>query len=137
MEKGESIPKYLTKFFHCKDKLGSVGVTVDEEDLVSLALLRLPKSWHSYEDSVNGWEKLPRWERLWLDLVQEEIRRGTKDGSSSKNEDEENCALAAKARKGKGKKNPSKSGVKGKKQDLSKVKCFHCNEHGHFATNCP
>ena len=39
MEKGDSIPKYLTNFFHCKDELGSVGVTVDEEDLVSLALL--------------------------------------------------------------------------------------------------
>ena len=103
----------------------------------SLALLGLPKSLHSYEDSVNGLEKLSGWERLWSNLVQEEIRRGTGDGSSSKNEDEENCALAAKARKGKGKKNPSKSGVKGKKQDLSKVKCFHCHEHGNFATNCP
>ena len=30
MEKGESIPKYLTKFVHCKDELGSVGVTIDE-----------------------------------------------------------------------------------------------------------
>ena len=47
--------------------------------------------------------------------MQEEIRRGTRDGSSSKNEDEENFALASKARKGKGKKNPSQSGVKGKK----------------------
>ena len=45
--------------------------------------------------------------------------------------------LAAKARKGKEKKNPFQSGVKGKKQDLSKVKCFHCHQHGHFATNCP
>ena len=62
MEKGDSIPKYLTKFVHCKDELGSVGVTIDEEDLVSLALLGLPKSWHSYEDSVNGQEKLPGWE---------------------------------------------------------------------------
>ena len=88
MEKGDSIPKYLTKFVHCKDELGSVGVTIDEEDLVSLDLLGLPKSWHSYEDSVNGREKLPGWERLWSDLVQEEIRWGTRDGSSSKNEDE-------------------------------------------------
>ena len=71
-----------------------------------------------------------------MDLVQEKIRRGTRDGSSSKNEDEENFSLAAKARKGKGKKNPSQSGAKGKKQDLSKVKCFHCHQHGHFATNC-
>ena len=31
MEKGDSIPKYLTKFFHCRDELGSVGITVDDE----------------------------------------------------------------------------------------------------------
>ena len=88
MEKGDNMPKYLTKFIQCKDELGSVGVTVYDEELVSLALLGLPKSWHSYQDSVNGREKLPGWERLWSDLVQEEIRRGTRDGSSSKNEDE-------------------------------------------------
>ena len=90
MEKGDSIPKYLTKFIQCRDELGSVGVTVDDEELVSLALLRLPKSWHSYQDSVNGREKLPGWERLWSDLVQEEIRRSTRDGSSSKASNEEN-----------------------------------------------
>ena len=40
-------------------------------------------------------------------------------------------------RKGKGKKFHSKSEYKGKKQDMSKVKCFHYHEHGHFATNYP
>ena len=62
MEKGDSIAKYLTKFTQCRDELGSVGVTVDDKDLVDLALLGLPKSWHSYQDSVNGQEKLPGWE---------------------------------------------------------------------------
>ena len=113
-----------------------MGVAVDDEDLVSLALLELPKSCHSYQDSVNGREKFPGWERLWSDLVQEEIRRSTRDRSSSKNVDEENCALDAKERK-KSKKNASQSGAKGKKQDMSKVKCFHCHQHGHYATNCP
>ena len=89
-ENGDSMPRYLTKFTQCWDELGSVGVTVDDEDLVSLALLGLPKSWHSYQDSVNGREKFPGWERLWSDLVQEEIRWNTKDGSSSKAIDEEN-----------------------------------------------
>ena len=68
--------------------------------------------------------------------MQEEIRRSTRDGSSSKNEDEENFTLATKARKGKGKKY-SKSKAKGKKHDLSKVKCFHYHQHGNFTTNCP
>jgi hypothetical protein len=69
MEKGDSIPKYLKKFFQCWDELGSVGIMVTNNDLVSLALLGLPKSWHSYQDSVNGREKLPDWEQLWSDLV--------------------------------------------------------------------
>jgi hypothetical protein len=137
MEKGDTIPKYLTKFVQCRDELGSVGIIVVADDLVSLALLGLPKSWHSYQDSVNGREKLSDWERLWSDLVQEEFRRNTRDGSSSKRDDEEDCALTAKARKGKGKKFHPKSESKVKKLDLSKVKCFHCHEHGHLATNCP
>ena len=52
---------------------------------------------------MNGREKLPEWERLWSDLMQEEIRRSIRDGSSSKDDDEENLALASKARQGKGK----------------------------------
>ena len=48
MEKNDTIPVYLKKFFHCMDELGSVGVSVDDEDLVDLALLGLPKIWHSY-----------------------------------------------------------------------------------------
>ena len=47
-EKGDNMPKYLVKFTQCRDELGSVGVTVDDEDLVSLALLGLPQSWNSY-----------------------------------------------------------------------------------------
>jgi hypothetical protein len=137
MEKGDTIPKYLMKFVQCWDELRSVGITVAADDLVILALLGLPKSWHNDQDSVNGREKLPDWERLWSDLVQEEFRKNTRDGSSSKRDDEEDCSLTAKARKGKGKKFQSKSESKVKKLDFSKVKCFHSHEHGHLATNCP
>ena len=77
---------------------------VPNDDLVNLALLELPKSWHSYQDSVNGREKLLDWKRLWSDLVQEEFRWNTKDGSSSKHDDEEDCSLASKVKKKKRKK---------------------------------
>ena len=113
-----------------------MGIRVADDDLVILAVLVIPKSWHHYEDSVNGRETFPEWERLWSDLVQEEFRKNTRDGPSSKHDDEEDCALAAKENKGKGNKFHSKFESKnGKKQDMSKVKCFYCHEHGNFATN--
>lgn len=62
MEKGDSIPKYLTKFTECLDELGSIRITVVEDDMVRIELLGLPKTWHSYQDLVNGREKLPEWE---------------------------------------------------------------------------
>ena len=138
-ENGNSMPRYLTKFTQCRDELGSVGVTVDDEDLVSLALLGIPNNWHSYQDSVNGQEKLPGWERLWSDLVQEEIKQNTRDKSSSKASDEENCTLAAKVKKEKEKGSFSKSSFSndGKKVDKLKVRCFRCHELRHYATNCP
>ena len=64
MENNDTISTYLYKLTTCRDELGSVGITIANDDLVSLALLGLPKSWHSYQDSVNGREKLPDWERL-------------------------------------------------------------------------
>ena len=88
---------------------------------------------------MNGREKLSDWEQLWLNLMQEEIRRSTQDGSSSKDDDEENLGLASMARKGKGKASHSKSNSShgGKKVDKSKVRCFNCHEMSHYAANFP
>lgn len=83
-------------------------MNVGEDDLVSLALLGLSKSWHNYLNSLNGREKLPNWERLWSNLVQEEFKRNNRDETSSKAEDEDNFALVGKGKKGKGKKTQSK-----------------------------
>ena len=132
MEEGEMIPTYLKKFTQFRDELGSVGVTVAQDDLLILDLLGLPKSWHSYQDSMNGRENLPDWENLWSDLVIEEIRWSIREGTSNTNK-EEDCALVQKGKKDKGKKYQGEEG----KRDLSKVRCFHCHEHGHYASNCP
>jgi len=71
--------------------------------------------------------------------MHEEIRRSTRDGSSSKDDDEENLALASKARKGNGKDSHSKSNSShgGKKGHNSKVRCFNCHKMRHYATNFP
>ena len=44
MQKGDTIPQYLSRFAQCHDEIGSVGVMVLEDDLVSLAHIGLPKS---------------------------------------------------------------------------------------------
>ena len=43
-EEVETVPTYFTKFTQCQDELGSVGVTVADDDLVSLELLGIHKS---------------------------------------------------------------------------------------------
>eukprot|EP00253_Pinus_taeda_P016937 PITA_16937 len=69
----------------------------------------------------------------------EEIRRSTRDGSSSKDDDEENMALESKERNGKGKASRCKlnSSHGWNKGDKPKVRCFNCHEMGHYATNYP
>lgn len=70
--------------------------------------------------------------------MHEEIRKNTRDGSSSTHDDDENCALYGKAKKGKGKSSHSKSDSSQgrKKKDFSKIKFFHCDKLGHYATKC-
>jgi len=48
---------------------------------------------------VKGREKLPNWEHLWYDFLQEERRKNTIYGTSSKGKDEENFALVGKGKK--------------------------------------
>ena len=61
-EKGDTIFTYLNKLTTYSDELGSVGIMTTDDNMVSIALLSLPKRQHIYQDSVNGREKLPDWE---------------------------------------------------------------------------
>ena len=139
MQKNGTIPQYLSMFKQCHGELGQVGITVVEDDLVSLTLLGLPKSQHNYQYLVNGREKLPNQEWLQCDLVQQEINQNTRDKTSSKGKDEDKYALDGREKKGKGKKYQSKaeSSQWGKKKHLSKSKCFHCHEFRHFFMKIP
>jgi hypothetical protein len=119
MVRGESVVTYLTKFTQIRDELAVVGETVDETELVRIALNGFTKQWDVFVRGVVAREKLPDWERLWDDLTEEELRVGTSQASQPKSEDEENLALAGKG-KFRGKKGPSGGQTsKGEKKNIS------------------
>jgi len=66
--------------------------------------------------------------------MQEEIKRNTRDRTSSK-EAEEDFALASKVKKAKGKESQGVEG--GKKMDFMKAKCLHYHKHRNYAKNYP
>eukprot|EP00253_Pinus_taeda_P026149 PITA_26149 len=110
-----------------KDKLRRIKM--EKGDIISTYLNKLT----TYRDELGN---------VGLTTVDDdmgEIKRSTRDGYSSKNDDEENMALACKARKGKEKAFHFKSNSShgGKKGDMSKVRCFNCHKMGHYATNFP
>lgn len=97
-----------------------------------------------FVEGIIAQEHLPDWDRLWNDCVQNEICRTHSD--TSKQKDEENVALTTKGKKGRPKQGASTSGNKGKgkqkkkegkEKDMSKVKCWVCQNMGHYAVMCP
>ena len=73
---------------------------------------------------------------MWFDLVQEEIRRNTRGGVSTRTDDEDNFSLVGKGKEPKGnnaqgKTKLSYNGDKKKKDDIN-IKYFHCHELDHL-----
>jgi len=99
--------------------------------MVKTTLNAISEDWEVFIQSILGRLTLPDWGELWEALHQEEIKRLTKAGSSDKGvkineEEEEHVSLASEGKQ-----------EKRREKDLSKVKCFHCGELGHYASQYP
>jgi hypothetical protein len=136
MGKDETISTFFCKIAQTRDQLTTIGVAVDDDELVQTAVDGLPESWETFLSSVNGREVQPNFERLCHDCLEEESRlKSINEPSTVKGH-----ALLGKARKWK--KFPQHKG-KGKKPQgkhshshLTKIRCFNCNKLGHYAKDC-
>jgi hypothetical protein len=135
MAKGEGVIPYLTHLTQIGDTLRAIVSKTEDSKFILIAINGFSKSWDSFVCGIVAREKLPNWQCLWDDFVQEEIHLGQASGSYSTSQvvDKEALVLASKG-KGKPKK---KCSSKKKNMDLSKVKRFQCHKFGHFASQCP
>jgi hypothetical protein len=67
MGKDETISIFFSKIAQTRDQLASIGVAVDDDDLVQTTVDGLPDSWETFLSSINGREVQPNFERLWHD----------------------------------------------------------------------
>jgi hypothetical protein len=91
---------YLTKITQVCDQLVVVGEVVTDEELVRTALNGFSKPWAPFIKGIMARETLPKFDRLWDDFIQEEIREESLAGQQVG--DDEKLALASQARRSKG-----------------------------------
>lgn len=88
MAKGDSVMPFFMKISELRDQLSTIGHMVDDKDLAMLALNGLPKSWEPYIQGISVRSKLPKFDCLRADCIQEESRLAARgNGQSSTNEE--------------------------------------------------
>jgi hypothetical protein len=105
MSKSNIVASYLMRITQIRDQLVAIGEAVDDTELVNVALNGFLGSWEPFVQGICAREKLPPFDRLWIDCIQEEAQIESKNGKQ-RGSDDENQALAAHARKGRGNGSP-------------------------------
>ncbi|XP_057837721.1 uncharacterized protein LOC131047920 [Cryptomeria japonica] len=74
MAKGDPVISFFMKIIELKDQPCAIGDIVEDRDLVMLELNGLPQSWEPFIESISGRSKLPKFDHLREDCIQEESR---------------------------------------------------------------
>jgi len=137
MSKSVSVSTYFMRISQIKDKLASIGDSLDDAKIVTTTLNGFPSYLDAFVQGICARMKSPKFDKPWIDCVQEESRLTSK---MQKTNDEENQALAAHVKKRKERRNNSskknRRSVLDHKKDVSKIRCFNCQKLGHFAYQC-
>ena len=99
-----------------------------------------PRSWDSFIQGICARRKLVTFSRLWQEFSQEEARIVAQEENMG-SEDQALTVHSKKRRRDchhpKGKHSHQKDNPRRSNKDLSKLRCFTCDERGHYARDCP
>ena len=140
IQNSETIQSYFTRVSQIKEKLEVVEEEVENGEIVMTTLNGLPRSWDSFIQGICARRKLIIFSRLWEECSQEEARIVAQEEKMG-NEYQALTAHTKKIRRDyhhpKGKHSHQKYNPIRYSRYLSKLKCYTCDERGHFARNCP
>ena len=142
MAKGESVHDYFSRIHQLMEQIEAIGEKIDSEELAMTAMNSLTRALDAFIQTVCRRKEKSKFEEVWEECIQEEARVANRDELLKENDH----ALAAHARRGKGRppfrragsKESLRKAYKGnhKNKDYSNYKCYTCNKVGHIARNC-
>ena len=129
MCQGESIQDYFTRVSQFKEKLESIGDSLDEDELVMTTLNGLTRPWDSFIQILCARKESVNFDMVWEDCIQEKARVSNREALLR--EDDQALETHTKGRKQSNfKKSNHKLSKKKfkKKKDYSKYQWYNCHK---------
>jgi hypothetical protein len=74
MQKGETVHEYFSRISQFKEQLEAIGDTLDEDELIMIALNDLTRPWDAFIQTICARKEKLQFDNLWEEFVQEEAR---------------------------------------------------------------
>ena len=88
MQSSESMHSYFSRASQIKEQMEAIGDMVENDEVVMTTLNSLPRSWNGFIQRVcTRKKKLPKFNSLWEEAMQEEARREARDEKMGAEED--------------------------------------------------
>jgi hypothetical protein len=126
------------KITQSHDQLLAVGETVEDVELVNMALNGFPTSWEPFVKGICAWENFCYLRDFGMTISRRRLMESKVDNEHG----EENFALFGQSNKGRGKgpnkgKGKSENSTSQPGKDLSKIKCVDFHKHDHYVSQYP
>jgi hypothetical protein len=88
MQKGETIQEYFSRISQFKEQLEAIGDTIDEDELIMMALNGLTRPWDAFIQTICARKEKLQFDSLWEECIQEESRVANREAFLSRDEDQ-------------------------------------------------